>query len=546
MSYLLLLGIFCVLLVCNGLESGVSLDGDSDFVNYDTVEVEIKNNFVDQHLDIYWVSNTGDEDVLLLSLEPLEAKFMNTFIGHKFYAYADAGVVVKPDEIIIKNGINLYNFGEEVQETRSSAASKVKKHDNSNSNNNNVKKYVVNNNRHVHENIEGVVEYNVRNETRRHPKIKLLKHKTTAMSAKFRCLVPNGVDYYYDDGKDGTFQGVLTLGRETTTNTYEGHVFYFTQKGNKNKVIARFKMVKDQYFYVITDKSNPPPSEHQELVNKELKFMEEYYDRTGLLWRHYYGPNGPRSPPTLYQWPANNIGQVHQIYSNNGYWTSTKHQEPDPILFDLEVVSLQPRVFIIENFLSDFEANEIIKHAKSKLQESTVGNNDGGGTRASDTRTSKNAWIPRNSSPVLDTLYLRAADVLRIDEKMLFTSTNAEDMQVVNYVNGQKYDSHHDWGVSGYAESRFITLLLYLTDMVDIDAGGETAFPKGADGYGFKVHPGKCSAVLFYNLLEDGNGDDLALHAALPIHNGEKWLANFWVIFLYIYLFLALNHLPCF
>jgi prolyl 4-hydroxylase len=36
-------------------------------------------------------------------------------------------------------------------------------------------------------------------------------------------------------------------------------------------------------------------------------------------------------------------------------------------------------------------------------------------------------------------------------------------------------------------------------------------------------------AVLFYNLLEDGNGDDLALHAAMPVKEGEKWLANFWV-----------------
>ena len=41
--------------------------------------------------------------------------------------------------------------------------------------------------------------------------------------------------------------------------------------------------------------------------------------------------------------------------------------------------------------------------------------------------------------------------------------------------------------------------------------------------------PKKGSAVLFYNLLPDGNGDDLALHAALPCNEGEKWLANFWV-----------------
>ena len=54
--------------------------------------------------------------------------------------------------------------------------------------------------------------------------------------------------------------------------------------------------------------------------------------------------------------------------------------------------------------------------------------------------------------------------------------------QVVHYVDGQRYDSHHDWGVNGYPESRLITLLLYLTDMPDPRAGGETAFPKGAGG----------------------------------------------------------------
>jgi prolyl 4-hydroxylase len=43
------------------------------------------------------------------------------------------------------------------------------------------------------------------------------------------------------------------------------------------------------------------------------------------------------------------------------------------------------------------------------------------------------------------------------------------------------------------------------------------------------VHPGKGNAILFYNILEDGNVDDLALHAALPVGQGEKWLANVWI-----------------
>lgn len=151
------------------------------------------------------------------------------------------------------------------------------------------------------------------------------------------------------------------------------------------------------------------------------------------------------------------------------------------------------------------------------------------GAFESDVRTSSNAWLSREHSQVTETLFRRAADLLQIDEVHLKRSDSAEDMQVVHYINGQKYDAHHDWGVSGYPESRLVTLLLYLTDQEDRHAGGETSFPKGRDGKGFKIHPGKGNAVLFYNLLEDGNGDDLALHAALPVVRGEKWLANFWV-----------------
>ena len=66
--------------------------------------------------------------------------------------------------------------------------------------------------------------------------------------------------------------------------------------------------------------------------------------------------------------------------------------------------------------------------------------------------------------------------------------------------------------------------------MANESAGGETSFPKakipGSTQEGIKVHPGRGSAVLFYNLLPDGNGDDQALHAALPVRSGEKWYAG--------------------
>ena len=46
---------------------------------------------------------------------------------------------------------------------------------------------------------------------------------------------------------------------------------------------------------------------------------------------------------------------------------------------------------------------------------------------------------------------------------------------------------------------------------------------------GMKLHPGKGGAVLFYNLLEDGNGDVKSQHSGMPVMKGEKWLANLWI-----------------
>jgi hypothetical protein len=78
------------------------------------------------------------------------------------------------------------------------------------------------------------------------PFIQFLNRVSTSASAKFRSLVPQPIDVWYDDGREGTYQGNLELGKEYTVNSYEGHVFYFTAKGNKNKVFARHTVSQDQ------------------------------------------------------------------------------------------------------------------------------------------------------------------------------------------------------------------------------------------------------------------------------------------------------------
>lgn len=52
-----------------------------------------------------------------------------------------------------------------------------------------------------------------------------------------------------EDGADGVPQGTLQPGRETTTNTYEGHQFYFTQHKVKANEIARVFITENQVRY---------------------------------------------------------------------------------------------------------------------------------------------------------------------------------------------------------------------------------------------------------------------------------------------------------
>eukprot|EP01034_Spumella_vulgaris_P031088 gene31088-38420_t len=311
------------------------------------------------------------------------------------------------------------------------------------------------------------------------------------MAAKFRSLSPKKIQIWYDDGGDGVEQGYLSLGQETTTNTYNGHVFFFTEFGNRDNELARFTMDPDKVHYVIQDPAHPAPSQLRLQNDQEEAFMDEYLARTGLQWRHYYGPDGPRPPPVLHMWPADRVGDVHTVTSGEGQWlcqgSAAECQSTESVTLNLEVISERPRAFIIKDFLSAFECEEIIRLANPHMHHSIVGDVDTGAFE-SDTRTSRNMWVKRGTNKITESLFLRAADLLQVDETLLHRSANAEDMQVVHYVNGQKYDSHHDWGVSGYVESRFITLLLYLTDMESPTAGGETAFPKAADGLGFKKY----------------------------------------------------------
>eukprot|EP00568_Trieres_chinensis_P003704 CAMPEP_0183311212 /NCGR_PEP_ID=MMETSP0160_2-20130417/35736_1 /TAXON_ID=2839 ORGANISM="Odontella Sinensis, Strain Grunow 1884" /NCGR_SAMPLE_ID=MMETSP0160_2 /ASSEMBLY_ACC=CAM_ASM_000250 /LENGTH=203 /DNA_ID=CAMNT_0025475721 /DNA_START=17 /DNA_END=625 /DNA_ORIENTATION=+ len=199
----------------------------------------------------------------------------------------------------------------------------------------------------------------------------------------------------------------------------------------------------------------------------------------------------------------------------------------------MTTLSCRPRAFEIQNFLSPIEVRHIIALATTM---NLAASQTGEGSSKSDIRkirTSRNTWVGREESPIIDAVYRRAADLMRIDEalfryrgdgeyKELGTDRSiAEKLQLVHYDVGQEYTPHHDFGYSAQQDprqpARFATLLLYLNE---VPGGGETSFPRWKNAEtsnALKVTPEVGKAVLFYSQLPDGNMDDLSQHAAVPV-----------------------------
>ena len=176
---------------------------------------------------------------------------------------------------------------------------------------------------------------------------------------------------------------------------------------------------------------------------------------------------------------------------------------------------------MLENLLSEWECDHIVSIGEKVVQRSTVGHGADG--FESQTRTSSTGWINRDYDKSISQIFARFADVLGMDRN---NRRSTEELQIVRYGVGQEYLPHHDFSDEGSVNVRFLTLLLHIAPS---EEGGATGFPKAADGLGLEVRPSKGSALLFYNMLPDGNGDDFSLHTGRRITRGVKLACNLWV-----------------
>ena len=314
-------------------------------------------------------------------------------------------------------------------------------------------------------------------------------------------------------------------GDELKIGTYVGHQFYYRRPNTKHKMYVTT---------METGKTRVPfkdpeiqKQEEIELTQERAKFIREYQQNNSIPWLHTY----PRPKPILKFLPFKQVNDTITIQSQYGYYTcypktlkridvNQCYKDKQILTFEWKVLSVKPKILQLNNFLSDYEVEHIKNLAKPKLERSVTG----AGGYSNSARTSSTAWVKRSESDLLDHIFKRIADVTLVDEEHLWDTIGSESIQVVYYEKGQEYKAHHDWRVNR-VQTRFATFLMYLNDQFDKDSGGETSFPK----VNMKVHPGKGNVIMFYDLMEDGNVDDLTLHAALPVIKGVKWLSNVWI-----------------
>ena len=198
-----------------------------------------------------------------------------------------------------------------------------------------------------------------------------------------------------------------------------------------------------------------------------------------------------------------------------------------------ELVSKNPSIIVFDKFLSENEADHLIKLGSNKYKRSSGLDLQKDGTYKSvetNSRTSLNTWCDTEDC-------LNDAIVRKITERVENVSgaphTNFEYAQLLYYYSCKEenqsncsfYKRHHDYIPSDKMKNQGVRILTCFIYLNDVKKGGHTVFDH------ISVTPKKGRAILWPNVLST-NPDDIdetTHHEAKPVLIGEKFAANFWV-----------------
>ena len=189
------------------------------------------------------------------------------------------------------------------------------------------------------------------------------------------------------------------------------------------------------------------------------------------------------------------------------------------------MISIEPRIALIDNFLTWEECEHFKQTALASLQKSTVVDNDSGDSVEYEHRTSFGMFFERKQDEIIHRVERRISDLIGMP------LPNQEPFQMLRYGPGQEYRPHFDYfdpdlkGSHVHLErggQRVATVIMYLND---VEQGGDTSFPE----LGIRTIPQTGRALLFYSLGVNGEPDPMTLHGGDAVIKGEKWIATCWI-----------------
>ena len=188
------------------------------------------------------------------------------------------------------------------------------------------------------------------------------------------------------------------------------------------------------------------------------------------------------------------------------------------------LLSQEPYVCTIENYLSDEECDHFINISRHRLERALVAGMKEG--YVSTGRTGENCWIMHDNDEITSRVSKKISEIVGIPIQ------NAEAFQLIHYNETQEYQRHCDsWKFDGsekmyrnmkYGGQRLTTALCYLNN---VEEGGGTKFVKK----NIYVEPKKGKLLIFKNVFNNTNiCNPDSEHAGTPVIKGEKFAFNLW------------------
>lgn len=219
--------------------------------------------------------------------------------------------------------------------------------------------------------------------------------------------------------------------------------------------------------------------------------------------------------------PAMQMG----VFSPKREGKRTRHPEPPAVdveghRVDVALTLDEPPLRVLENVLTAAECDELIEMARPRLNRSlTV--DKAGQHQVDQARTSSGMFFGLGENAFIQGIEKRLAGLVDMP------ADHGEGLQILHYEPGQQYEPHFDWfdpAQPGFATitaaggQRVASIIIYLNTPA---GGGGTNFPR----VGLTVTARRGAAVYF---AYEG-GDQISLHAGLPVSSGEKWIATKWL-----------------